>query len=300
MSSKNKKTQLKTDPNDQTTSNDKEPRVLTKYGSQEQLSSGSPQPKCFTENTDELRNEFLGLSPEDPKQDTPTTPDTATNRSQAKYADLLTSAQIQQIDNHPHEERELNEEPEFNVKGNYHAENRFLQRRDNTHEDVPETLLGAWKTGVRVGIEHFDRDDFYGYQEARYNEIADIVMLMNCDGIIETVINIYKESMTLNTDHLLRCENPFCGRLYEKTEHNCCCHWCGYSQPAGRHKTKAEILPKTTHTNTTNTNEQADAGGTTQENESPQSDDHTLDTYCEECDTTFNTLTRLRLHNCNK
>lgn len=312
MSSKNKpqNNQIKQqDPHaaDEETNND----VSTKYGRQVTDSERSPQPACFTENEDELKAEILGhdqdRQPPHPAEGGITSEEGGddsdidsedTEIGRGKYSHLITKEKIEDIEDHPEEEEEDDPNYEYHnlhVKGNVHSEVRFYSRADTSHEDAPETLQEAWKKGVRVGLEHHDRENFYGYKEARYNEVANVVMVMNAEGMIETTLNIFEESMTIKTDHLLRCGNPSCGRLYDKNVNDRCCHWCGYSQSNGRNKTKPELLPK----RKSSPNAGSDPSEESNNTETVDSE-HSLDTYCEECDTTFNTLTRLRLHSCDK
>lgn len=271
------------------------PTVTTKYDTN--ISSDdteTTQPDCFTENENQLRKDFIDISTETtttttttkesttsistPSQNNRTPKREVTGGKTYKYADLISKKQIESIEEMEKEPTRVSGEETFVAKGTFHSEIRFLERGELDHEDAPKTIQKAWETGVQVGVEHFDRDDFYGYKRARYNEVADIVMLMNDDGIIETALSVFEESMTINTDHLHRCENSECGRLYDVTDGGSCCHWCGYSKEKGTLPREETILPQKRTTTKEST--------------------HTLNTTCDDCGEVFDTLTRLRLHNC--
>jgi hypothetical protein len=274
--------------------------VTTKYSTGRSDTDVSG-PAEFTENTDRLRKEFLGITRDEhtdtalahtrEEPDTPSENDPAT----PKYAELIKPGQIQAI-TEPTEEPVHNAEPEeYVVKGTYHSENRFFQRGDLSSEDAPESLHEAWKQGVRVGVQHHDTENYYVYKRARYNEAADIVMLMDDTGTIRTVLTVFEETLSITTGHLCRCGDPACGRLYSTQENGPGCHWCGYTKQEGRLKREVELLPKKCSSNATGSettrspnDEPEDVGG----------ENHSLDTECEECGEVFNTVTRLRLHDC--
>ena len=277
-----------TDPDTPTGKTTGENTVTTKYSTRNSDDNESPQPACFTDNTKQLRQDFLDLPPE--PQEEPETRDEADDETGCgprevpggktyKYGDLINKEKIKSIEEVTEDPSPQHDTPEFIVKGNFHSEIRFLERGDLSHDDAPETLQEAWNQGVQVGVDHFDREDFYGYKRARYNEIADIVMLMNDDGMIETTLSVFEETMVIQTGHLHRCGDPDCGRLYDTRGDSECCHWCGYSHKTGRLPTEAEILPQR-HT------------------EPEEESTHSLDTKCDDCGEVFNTLTRLRLHDC--
>lgn len=308
MSSRSPNTDKETHPKPDTTTGktNTESNVTTKYSTGKKTNTTTPQPDCFTDNSQQLRRDFLNLPSEtntdttDTPQQPPTEPTTNTEtpvgtsdstptRIQRnvpggktyKYADLIDKEKLKAIEQQPEEETHNahgDDACDLIVKGNFHSEIRFLERGDLTHEDAPETLREAWNQGVQVGVDHFDREDFYGYKRARYNEVANIVMLMNDDGMIETALTVFEDTMVINTAHLHRCGDPECGRLYDTTDGSLCCHWCGYSEATGRLPTEAELLPKT--------------------RTSSEQSTHSLDTTCDDCGETFNTLTRLRLHDC--
>lgn len=276
-------TQLSTGGNTQ----ENEVTVTTKYDAN---TGSSTQSDAFTENSEELRKEFLGI--EHPV--TESEPDGETGRdsdeSTEKYAHLISREQINAISETRDVEPEHNSTRDVVIKGNYHSEVRFLERADLTHPDCPESLQKAWETGVRVGVEHVANKDFYGYDTARYNEVAGVVMVANENGMIETTLNVFN-TMKIQTDHLCTCGNPACGRLYSKVEHGAGCHWCGFTESEGRHKTEAELLPQKKRVETTDAD---DEEGSDDEVTSVESHN----TVCEECNEEFNTLTRLRLHSC--
>jgi len=215
------------------------PEATTKYGSQDSLQGDTPD--RYTENKAKLKEEILGV-PKTPEAGT--TPEDADTKA-TKYGHLIAPGAVQRIENHPEEESKHNEEPEFIAKGNYHSEVRYLERATNMdHEDAPDNLQEAWRQSVRVGVESFDREDFYGYQMAKYHEITNTIMLMDSAGLIVTVLNNFEDSVVINKDHLLDCQDPDCGRLYHRKPESPCCHWCGFSKSMGRNKTAAELLPQ--------------------------------------------------------
>jgi len=211
------------------------PSTTAKYNTGKSTTE-EPQPDVFTENADQLKEEFTDSNSE---QDTD-----EDQASEHKYGDLIDRSNRTPVQEQT-EEDEYTLKPELtNIKGNYHSENRFFQRANN-HEDVPNLIETAWKQGVKVNINHTDIDNFYGYYEARYHEPADVILIANEDGMIEATLTNFPDTVEIVTDHLLRCPNESCGRLYNKKPNNECCHWCGSHDEYGRLKPKTELLPNT-------------------------------------------------------
>lgn len=206
--------------------------VNTKYSTGNSGQDNSPDQ--FTENTEQLKEEFLGI-----EKDVADDVDSGT-----KYGDLIDSDQIASIEDVRDDEDW--EQADFIATPTNHAKIRFLERASQLNNpDAPDTLYQAWEDGVNVGVEHFDIEDFYGYKQARYHPQSDIIMLMNYNDVIETTINKFNESVVLNTDHLIQCKDPDCGRLYNKDNESDCCPHCGYHNRKGRNKTEVELIPRT-------------------------------------------------------
>lgn len=225
---------LENNPDDPNTTN--ENTVTTKYSTGSSVDAESA-PAEFTK----------GVTPDDFTETNDATADVDPPQAEdkPKYSDHISTGQIEAIPNHPSRNQSHNGETEFNTKGNYHSENRFLERANPDAEDqMPSSLQQAWKEGIRVGIDHFDKENFYTYKYARYHEPTNIIMLMNDNGMIETVIVKFNDVISVTTDHLLKCGDPDCGRLYNKTSDSECCHWCGYDKNTGRNKREAELLPQ--------------------------------------------------------
>lgn len=264
----------------------REVEVTTKYDTK---TDSETHPDVFTENSEELRKEFLGIEPTVTQGEAEPTSENTTDESTPKYAHLISREQINAIGEERDTATRHNATRDVVIKGNYHSEVRFLERADLTHPDCPESLQEAWETGVRVGVEHIYNKDFYGYDTARYNEVAGVVMVANKNGMIETTLDVFK-TMKIQTDHLCTCGNPSCGRLYSKVENGAGCHWCGFTESEGRHKTEAELLPQRRTVETTLTEEDS--------NDEEVTSVQSHDTTCTDCGEEFNTLTRLRLHTC--
>lgn len=266
-----------------------EPDITTKY---ETNTDTSTQPDVFTENAEELRKEFLGSNANVVDIESSETCDEDVEDTTPKYAHLISREQINAIPEECDTSSDVQSSRDVVIKGNYHSEVRFLERADLTQPDSPKSLQKAWETGVRVGVDHINYTDFYGYDVARYNEVANVIMVANENGMIETTLNVFENTMKIQTDHLCTCKNPDCGRLYSKVENGAGCHWCGFTESKGRLKTKHELLPKKGVVKT------KQLENTNQEGAEEVTSVHTHDTTCEDCGEEFNTLTRLRLHTC--
>lgn len=210
--------------------------VKTKYSTGGNSQDNTPD--AFTENSDQLRDEFLGIESDEP-------PEKTESDSKHKYGDYINSDQIASIEEIDDDDVDW-EQSEFNATPTNHAKIRFLERASRLNDpETPDCLYDAWDDGINVGVEHCDIEDFYGYKQARYHPESDVIMLMNTNDVIETTINNFDESVVIKTDHLIRCRDYDCRRLYNKNGETDCCPHCGYHNRQGRNKPAEELLPQT-------------------------------------------------------